>query len=107
MNMPTGAPIVHQEPPIRSARRVWTNLVHRAAGRFVMGTDTFDVGMVEGFVSAGGGQMVMTGTVMDNDRPEPVRHTITLSGDTLRMLKETRSPWQFRNEYRLVRATAP
>ena len=49
----------------------------------------------------------MTGTVMDNDRPEPVRHTITLSGDTLRMLKETRSPWQFRNEYRLVRVSTP
>jgi hypothetical protein len=94
---------VYTEP---SGENVTSQGVHRldmAAGRYAMGSDTFDVGMVEGFVSAAGGRMVMTGTVMDNDRPEPVRHTFTLSGDTLRMLKETRSPWQFRNEYRLVR----
>jgi hypothetical protein len=63
--------------------------------------------MVEGFVGLSGGRVVMTGTVLDNNRPEPVRHTFTLSGDTLRMTKETRSPLQFRNEYRLVRVPAP
>jgi hypothetical protein len=98
---------VYTEP---NGETVTSQGVHRmdmAAGRYVMGSDTFDVGMVEGFVGAAGGRMVMTGTVIDNDRPEPVRHTITLSGDTLRMLKETRSPWQFRNEYRLVRVSTP
>jgi hypothetical protein len=94
---------VYTEP---NGENVTSRSVHRMdlqAGRYVMGGDTFDVGMVEGFVGPAGGRMVLTGTVMDNERQEPVRHTITLSGDTLRMLKETRSPWQFRNEYRLVR----
>ncbi len=48
--------------------------------------------------------MVLTGTVIDNDRPEPARFTYTLAGDSLRITKETRSPWQFRNEYRLARS---
>ncbi|WP_420130299.1 hypothetical protein [Longimicrobium sp.] len=98
---------VYTEP---NGENVTSQGVHRIdlpAGRYVMGDDTFDIGMVEGFTSAAGGRMVVTGTVIDNDRPEPARHTITLSGDTLRMLKETRSPWQFRNEYRLVRVTNP
>jgi hypothetical protein len=98
---------VYTEP---NGENVTSRGVHRidvAAGRYVMGSDTFSVGVVEGFVGAAGGRMVLTGTVMDNDRPEPVRHTITLSGDTLRILKETRSPFQFRNEYRPVRVAAP
>lgn len=74
-----------------------------AAGRYVMGSDTFAIGVLEGFDARGGGRMVLTGTVIDNDRPEPARHTFTLAGDTLRILKETRSPLRFRNEYRLVR----
>lgn len=98
---------VYTEP---NGENVTSRSIHRLdlqEGRYVMGSDTFSVGMVEGFVSPAGGRVVLTGTVLDNDRQEPVRHTITLSGDTLRMLKETRSPWQFRNEYRLVRVAAP
>jgi hypothetical protein len=98
---------VYTEP---NGENVTSRSVHRMdlpAGRYVMGNDTLEVGMVEGFVGAPGGRMVLTGMVEDNDRQEPVRHTITVSGDTLRMLKETRSPWQFRNEYRLVRVPSP
>jgi hypothetical protein len=98
---------VYTEPNGENVTWQGVHRIDMTTGRYVMGSDTFDVGMVEGFVSPAGGRMVMTGTVMDNDRPEPVRHTITLSGDTLRMLKETRSPWQFRNEYRLVRVSKP
>jgi hypothetical protein len=98
---------VYTEPNGENVTSQGVHHLDMTAGRYVMGSDTFDVGLVEGFVSAAGGRLVMTGTVVDNDRPEPVRHTLTLSGDTLRMLKETRSPWQFRNEYRLVRVAAP
>jgi hypothetical protein len=97
---------IYTEP---SGKEVTSDGVHRmdrAAGRYVMGSDTFAISALEGF-AARGGRMVLTGTVVDNDRPEPARHTFTLSGDTLRILKETRSPWQFRNEYRLTRTAMP
>ena len=95
---------VYREP---SGDTVTSRSEHRidtAAGRYVMGSDTFAVAALEGFGPAGGGRMVVTGTVLDNDRPEPARYTFSVAGDTLRILKETRSPWQFRNEYRLVRS---
>jgi hypothetical protein len=95
---------VYREP---SGREVTSYAVHRidpAAGRYRMGDDTFAIAASEGFGAAGGGRMVVTGTVLDNDRQEPARYTITLSGDTLRILKETRTPWTFRNEYRMTRA---
>lgn len=95
---------VYREP---SGDTVTSRSEHRidtAAGRYVMEGDTFAIAALEGFGSAGGGRMVVTGTVLDNDRPEPARYTFSVTGDTLRILKETRSPWQFRNEYRLVRS---
>lgn len=98
---------VYTEPNGETVASQGAHRIDIPAGRYVMGTDTFDVGMVEGFTGSAGGRIVMTGTVIDNDRPEPARHTITLSGDTLRILKETRSPWQFRHEYRLVRVANP
>jgi hypothetical protein len=94
---------VYREP---NGSEVTSRSVHRmdlAAGRYVMEGDTFAVSMVEGFAGARGGQLVLSGTVEENDRPEPARHTFTLRGDTLSVLKETRSPLQFRNEHRLVR----
>lgn len=95
---------VYREP---SGEEVTSDAVHRidpAAGRYQMGEDTFAIAAWEGFGAAGGGRMVLTGTVVDNDRPEPARYTFSLSGDTLRILKETRTPWTFRNEYRMTRA---
>lgn len=92
-----------------SGEIVTSRAVHQvdaAAGRYVMESDTFRIEVLEGFAPGGGGRMVLAGTVIDNDRPEPARHSVTLQGDTLRLLKETRSPWQFRNEYRLVRVAA-
>lgn len=98
---------VYTEP---SGETVTSRAVHQvdvAAGRYVMESDTFRIEVLKGFALAGGGRMVLAGTVIDNDRPEPARYGFTLQGDTLRLLKETRSPWQFRNEYRLVRVAAP
>ena len=94
---------VYREP---SGDTVTSRTEHRidtAAGRYVMESDTFAIAALEGFAPADG-RMVVTGTVLDNDRPEPARYTFSVTGDTLRILKETRSPWQFRNEYRLVRS---
>lgn len=95
-----------REPSGQSVTSLELHRIDVAAGQYVMGRDTFALGALEGFSPGGGGRMVMTGTVMENDRPEPARHTFTLSGDTLRITRETRSPWRFRNEYRLVREPA-
>lgn len=95
---------VYREP---SGREVTSDAVHRidpAAGRYRMGEDTFAIAALEGFGAAREGRMVVTGTVLDNDRQEPARYTFTVSGDTLRILKETRTPWTFRNEYRMTRS---
>lgn len=97
---------VYREP---NGDTVTSRGVHRmdaAAARYVMGSDTFAVAALEGFGADGSGRMVMEGTVEENGQPQPARHTFTLAGDTLRMLKETRAPLQMRNEYRMVRAPA-
>jgi hypothetical protein len=96
---------VYREP---SGDTVTSQSVHRMeSGRYLMGSDTFAVTALEGFIpGGGGGRMVVEGTVEENDQPQPARHTLTLAGDSLRMLTETRSPPQFRNEYRMVRAPA-
>jgi hypothetical protein len=95
---------VYREP---SGDTVTSQSVHRMQGRrYVMGSDTFAVAALEGFGPGGGGRMVLEGTAEENDQPQPARYTITLAGDSLRMLKETRSPLQLRNEYRMVRAPA-
>jgi hypothetical protein len=96
----------YREPNGESVTSRGLHRIDVPAGRYVMGNDTFAIGALEGFAARGAGRMVVTGTVIDNDRPEPARHTFVLSGDTLRITKETRSPWQFRNEYRLVRDPA-
>lgn len=49
------------------------------------------------------GKMVLIGRVQDGDNLEPTRKTITYTNDTLTILKETRTPWQFRNVYTLQR----
>lgn len=45
------------------------------------------------------GKLVLLGRAPDNDRDEPVRKTVSLGSETLSILKETRSPYQFRHRY--------
>jgi hypothetical protein len=98
---------VYREPNGESVTSRGEHAINVAAGRYVMGSDTFAIDALHGFAAGGEGRLVVTGTVMENDRPQPARHTITLTGDSLRILKETRSPWQFRNEYRMTRESPP
>ncbi|MEP6901973.1 MAG: S41 family peptidase [Actinomycetota bacterium] len=49
------------------------------------------------------GKIILIGKAQDGNTIEPVRKTITFSGDTLTILKETRTPWTFRNVYTLKR----
>jgi hypothetical protein len=50
------------------------------------------------------GRIVLLGSGQDGERVEPIRTTIVFGGDSLDFLKETRSPWQFRNQLSLKRA---
>lgn len=49
------------------------------------------------------GKMVLIGQTQDGNDMQRTRKTITYSADSLSILKETRDPWQFRNEYKLKR----
>ena len=56
------------------------------------------------------GELVLTGTGTENDEKVDVRQTITLDGDDLTILRETRkpgAPFAFRNAYKLRRTSAP
>lgn len=75
------------------------------------GTDKIDVGARKFFEdktefqieSIEDGKMVLIGRVQDGNNIEPTRKTITWTNDTLTILKETRTPWTFRNVYTLKR----
>lgn len=49
------------------------------------------------------GKLVLLGKTQDGNDVQRTRKTITYSADSLSILKETRDPWQFRNEYKLKR----
>ncbi len=44
------------------------------------------------------GKIVLLGSGQDGEKVEPIRETITFTKDSLEFLKETRTPWQFRNQ---------
>lgn len=50
------------------------------------------------------GKLILLGRALDNDRDEPVRETVSFASETLSMLKETRSPYQFRHRYDFQRS---
>jgi hypothetical protein len=49
------------------------------------------------------GRIVLIGKDQDGNTVEPVRKTITFDNENLTILKETRTPWTFRNVYKLQR----
>lgn len=49
------------------------------------------------------GKLVLIGKTKDGNTVEPTRKTITVTDNTLTILKETRDPWQFRHVYKLTR----
>jgi Peptidase family S41 len=49
------------------------------------------------------GKIILLGSGQDGEKVEPIRKTITFTNDTLTMLKETKTPWQFRHIYTLKR----
>lgn len=95
----------YREPSGAVVRGSARHALDVGTGRYVIDRDTFAITTLEGFTAGqGGGRLVMDGRIRENGVVVPARQTLVLQGDTLRLLKETREPLQFRNEYRLVRA---
>lgn len=74
-----------------------TERIDLAAKRFVEDKTEFAIESNEP------GKMVLLGQTQDGNDVQRTRKTITYSADSLSILKETRDPWQFRNEYKLKR----
>lgn len=68
------------------------------------GSKFTDDGTEFSIASIADGRIVLLGTTQDGNTVEPTRKTITFTKDTLTILKETRSPWTFRNVYTLKRS---
>lgn len=51
------------------------------------------------------GKIVLCGSGQDGEKIEPIRKTITFAENSLAFLKETRTPWQFRNQLILQRTS--
>jgi hypothetical protein len=71
--------------------------IDRAAKKYFIGNDEFSF-------EESAGKIVLRGEQTDGERLEPVRTTITFSPDELTILKETRTPPQFRHQYTFRRA---
>ncbi|MBX7171433.1 MAG: hypothetical protein K1X72_10800 [Pyrinomonadaceae bacterium] len=67
------------------------------AKKFFSGDEVFQVDSFEN------GKIIMFGSGQDGEKVEPFRKTITFDENTLVFLKETRNPWQFRNQLSLKR----
>ena len=71
--------------------------IDAAAKKYYEGKNEFAI------ESIADGKIVLIGSGQDGEKVEPIRKTITYSNDTLTILKETRTPWQFRHIYTLKR----
>lgn len=66
-----------------------------------------DDGIIFDIDSTAPGKLVLLGKSLDGNTVEPTRKTIEFDRDNLVILKETRSPWRFRNSYTLRRVPPP
>jgi len=81
----------------RIIKDVETEKLDLAGRTFTQGDSEFEI------VSYEKGKIVLLGSGQDGDKVEPFRKTITFDENTLDFLKETRTPWQFRNQLTLKR----
>ena len=68
-----------------------------ATKKYFEGKDEFNIESITD------GKIILLGSGQDGEKIEPIRKTITYSNDTLTILKETKTPWQFRHVYTLKR----
>ena len=71
--------------------------IDRAARQYAAGDYRYTI------ESIADGKIVLLGSGQDGEKVEPIRKTITFDENSLEFLKETRTPWQFRNRTTLKR----
>jgi hypothetical protein len=71
--------------------------IDAAAKLFTIGETAYKI------ESSEGGKIVLLGKGQDGNDVQPIRKTITFDANSLVYLKETRTPWQFRNQLSLKR----
>lgn len=81
----------------RIIKDIETEKLDLAGKTFTQGDAQFKI------VSYEKGKIVLLGSGQDGEKVEPFRKTITFDENTLDFLKETRTPWQFRNQLTLKR----
>ena len=74
-----------------------TERIDLAAKKFFIGEEEFSIDSIEK------GKIVLLGSGEDGNTVEPFRKTITFTDDSLTILKETRTPWSFRNQLTLTK----
>ena len=78
---------------------VETEKIDRGAKRFLSGEFEYKIDLMEN------GKIVLLSSGQDGEKVEPMRKTVVYGEDSLNFLKETRTPWQFRNQLTLKRTT--
>jgi hypothetical protein len=81
----------------RIIKDVETDKIDFAGKKFMQGNSEYKI------ESAETGKIVLLGSGQDGNTVEPIRKTITFDENSLIFLKETRTPWQFRNQLTLKR----
>ncbi len=81
----------------RIIKDVETERIDIANGKFFQGDSEYKI------ESSAEGKIVLTGSGQDGNTVEPFRKTISFNENSLDFLKETRTPWQFRNRLTLKR----
>lgn len=76
-----------------------TYKIDARAKKFAAGDSEYTIESLEA------GRIVLLGSGQDGAGVEPIRKTITFDADGLSFLKETRAPWQFRNQLVLRRTS--
>lgn len=71
--------------------------IDSAAKQYFSGETEYKIDLIEA------GKIILLGSGQDGEKIEPSRTTITFDSNSLVFLKETRTPWQFRNQLTLRR----
>lgn len=75
--------------------------IDRRAKKYFVDADEFAIKELAFANSAG--KIILLGKQIDNETLEPIRKTFSFDRDSLTFLKETRQPFEFRNEYKFKR----
>jgi hypothetical protein len=83
----------------RIIKNAQTVRIDAAAGKYFAGEAEYAIDVIDA------GKIVLLGSGQDGEKVEPNRTTISFADDSLVFLKETRTPWQFRNQLTLRRTS--